>query len=85
MIKVELIKDCVYHASSYVFDYKKEHTRVQEISNKIGKVLLESDYFQEIKEEADLNKEPEQPVDSEKTQQTEGDNNPPNNDGKSEG
>ena len=89
MIKVELIKDCVYHASSYVFDYRKENTKVQEVSNKVGKVLLDSGYFQEIKEdvkeEVDPNKKPEQPEDPEKTQQTDGDNTPPNNDGQSEG
>lgn len=52
MIKVELIKDCTYHASSHVFDYKKKHTRVKEVSNKVGKILLDSGYFKEVKEEA---------------------------------
>lgn len=54
MMKVELTKNCVYHASSYVFDYKKKHTRVQEVSNKIGKVLIDSGYFQEVKESNQL-------------------------------
>lgn len=76
MIKVELIKDCVYHASSYVFDYRKENTKVQEVSNKVGKALLDSDYFQEIKEE--VKDELEQPGEPDKNQKTEGENQPPN-------
>lgn len=81
MIKVELITDCVYHASSYVFDYRKENTKVQEVSNKIGKVLLESGHFQEIKEEADPNKEPGQTGESGESgenKQPEGEKQPPN-------
>lgn len=85
MIKVELITDCVYHASSYVFDYKKdnekdENSKVKSVPNKLAKILLDSGHFQEIKEEADGQVE-----DLDKLQQIGEDNNPPVNDGQSEG
>lgn len=52
MIKVKLTQDCIYHTSSCVFDYRKGYTKIQEVSNKLGKILLDSGYFEEVKEEA---------------------------------
>lgn len=50
-MKVELIKNCTYHASSYVFDHKRSDTRIQEVPDKLGEILINSDYFKELKEE----------------------------------
>lgn len=50
MVKVELIKNCIYHAPSHVFDYRNKNTKIQEIDNKLAKILLESGYFKEVKE-----------------------------------
>lgn len=96
MIKVELIKDCVYHASSYVFDYKKdnekdENSKVKTVPNKLAKILLDSGHFKKIEEEADgqaqeINEGTDGQVDDPgKLEQTGEDNNPPVNDGQSEG
>ena len=51
MVKVKLIKDCIYHVPSHVFDYRAEHTKTQKVSNKLGQILLNSGYFEEIKDE----------------------------------
>lgn len=66
MIKVELIKNCIYHAPSHVFDYRDKNTKIQEVSNKLAKVLLESGYFKEVKEAPDNNTEKNQDEKSEK-------------------
>lgn len=50
MVKVELIKNCIYHAPSHVFDYRNDHTKIQEVDNKLAKVLLGSGYFKEVEE-----------------------------------